>query len=280
MKKSITVLKTTLNIGLAEPVKLLHITDTHIALDDEGNDSGRYKCFDNDFENCSIEYYFQAVEYAKQNNLTILHTGDFLDFLSRRNFEFADKYLIPLDCIYAAGNHDFCHCVGKAVEDYEYKWHYIKQSAPHLNNNLYFYSRIIGGVNIVTLDNGYYLISEGQLECLKAEVAKGYPIVLAMHVPIFNKQQAEYKIAMGDTCVYMMAPSKEYLDTYPEYRRRQQTPDEATLKAVEYIKSEPLIKAVIAGHNHLNFEEQLDNGIPQITTHGSFAGYVREITLI
>ena len=80
MKKPITVLKTTLNIGIQEPVKLLHITDTHIALDDEGNDSGRYKCFDRDYENCSIDYYFQAVEYAKQNNLTILHTGDFFRF--------------------------------------------------------------------------------------------------------------------------------------------------------------------------------------------------------
>ncbi|MBQ2704136.1 MAG: metallophosphoesterase [Clostridia bacterium] len=280
MKKPITVLKTTLNIGIQEPVKLLHITDTHIALDDEGNDSGRYKCFDRDYENCSIDYYFQAVEYAKQNNLTILHTGDFLDFISERNLDFADKYLMPLDCIYAAGNHDFCHCVGKAKEDYEYKWHYIKQSAPHLKNNLYFYSRIIGGVNVVTLDDSYYLISDAQIECLKAEVAKGYPIVLAMHVPFYAPNQAKLQKEKGEECAFMVAAPQECLNSYREVRRLQQTPDEATLRAVEYIKNEPLIKAIITGHNHKNCEEIIGDGKIQITTAGNFDGYVREITII
>ena len=57
MKKSLTVLKTTINVGLDSPVKLLHVTDTHIALDDDGKDCGRKRIFDKDFENCSIEYF-------------------------------------------------------------------------------------------------------------------------------------------------------------------------------------------------------------------------------
>ena len=43
----------------------------------------------------------------------------------------------------------------------------------------------IGGVNIVVMDDSYYQISEGQIDMIKAEVAKGYPIILCMHIPFF-----------------------------------------------------------------------------------------------
>ncbi len=269
------IINTTLEIGIEKPFKLLHITDTHITFDDDGNQHQRQSCFNNDYENCCIHYFMQVLNYAKENSLTVLNTGDFLDFLSEGNFRFADKYLSQLDCIYAAGNHDFCHCVGKAKEDYEYKWEMISKSAPHLPNNLYFYSRVINGVNIVTLDNSYYLITEGQLELLKAEVARGLPIILGVHVPFYTPKLA----ALLGTPAYVVAAPKELLATYSESRRAQQTPDAATLKAVEYIHSEPLIKAIVAGHTHCNFEDTLRSGKPQIVTHGTFAGFVREITI-
>lgn len=135
--------------------------------------------------------FFQAVEYAKRNNMLIWCTCDVIDFFSQENFDFIDKYLNAVDYIYAAGNHDFCHRLGQAKEDYAYKWKKISEIAPHIKNNLYFYSRIINGINIVTMDNSYYFITEGQIEALKAEVAKGYPIILAMHVPIYTKKIAE-----------------------------------------------------------------------------------------
>lgn len=280
MERELKIIKTTIDIGLGYEVRFLHITDSHIALDDPGKESLRYKCFDRDFENCSIEYFHMACEYAKRNNLFMLNTGDFLDFLSERNFEFADKYLVPTDTVYAAGNHDFCHCVGLAKEDYEYKWTQIKRSAPHLPNNLYFYSRIIDGVNFVTLDDTYYLMTDGHIELLKAEAARGYPIVLGIHNPLFNKSQADRIIANGNPCAYVVGAPQEYLDKYPPDRKAQQTPDAATLRVIDYIYGEPMIKAIIAGHTHINFEETLKNGVPQITTAGSFDGYVREITLI
>ncbi len=277
--KDLHVLQTTIKIGLPTPVKLLHVTDTHIALDDD-RVSNRAACFDKDFENCSHVYFFQALEYAREKGIPMLHTGDLIDFLSENNFAFVDKYLSDVDYIYAAGNHDFCHWVGEAVEDYAYKWEMIKRSAPHFKSNLYFDSRVIGGVNIVTMDDSYYLISDGQVEMLKAEVAKGLPVVLAMHVPLYTKALADDEMTRNP-CAYVTAAPEEYLVRYPEHRRLQQTPDEATLRAVDYIENEPMIKAVITGHNHCNFEDILPGiGIPQITTHGSYAGYVRELTLV
>jgi hypothetical protein len=37
---------------------------------------------------------------------------------------------------------------------------------------------------------------------------------------------------------------------------------------------------IFSGHTHINFEDALDGGTPQITTSGSYKGYVREVTLI
>ena len=190
-----------------------------------------------------------------------------------------EQTLATVDCIYAAGNHDFCHFVGRAIEDYQYKWENLRRVQPHVKQNLYFDSRIVGGVNIVTLDDGYYLFSKGQEEMLRAEAAKGYPILLCMHVPLYTPQLAE-KILEKNVCAYVTGAPREMFTRYPNDRRLQQAPNRETLEMIDYIKSEPMIRGIIAGHVHLNFEEPLENGVMQICTHAGYAGYAREITLI
>lgn len=270
------IIKNTIKIGIEKPFKLLHMTDTHIT---HGDPTGwnRKGTFDVDYDGCTEDYFFKALNYAKENNMPILHTGDIIDFFSEENFEFIDKHLKDVDYIYAAGNHDFCHFLGRAKEDYDYKWEKIKDIAPHIKNNLYFYSRVINGVNIVTMDNSYYFIDNGQLEALKAEVAKGYPIILAMHIPFYT--EALRATAEEDKIVYAIAAPEEVVAEYTPERRMQMAPDRQTLEAVEYIKNEPMIKALITGHRHLNLEEMISEGLPQFVTHGTFAGYVREFSI-
>lgn len=276
---SLNILKTTINIGIKSPIKILHVTDTHIAKEDPTG-WGREKLFDTAYDGSNEDYAAEIKQYVKDNKMLMLHTGDFIDFFSEANFKITDEYFSDIDYVYAAGNHDFCHFLGKAAEDYEYKWAQIGQIAPHIKSNLYFDSKLVGGVNIVTIDNSYYLFTEGQLELLKAEVAKGYPIIIGVHVPIFNDEQANSILETGNNCAYLCGAPTELLATYPEDRRIQQTPDAPTLKMIEYIKSQPLIKAIIAGHTHKNFEEKLTDSLVQYTTDGSFRGYVREITIM
>ena len=130
----------------------------------------------------------------------------------------------------------------------------------------------------MTLDNSYYRIEEAQVDMLRAEAAKGIPIVLCMHVPLYADAIAEREMKINPCC-YVVAAPKALTDTYPEDRRLQQAPDAATLKAVEYIKSEPAIKLLVTGHNHHNYDVVLESGLRQITTDGSYNGVVREITL-
>ena len=281
--ENLQIIKTTINIGIEKPVKVLHITDTHLTLNDSGEpDLSRHFKFNTETEEKAIPYYMQAIAYAKENNLPLLHTGDMLDFLSDGNFSFLEKHLNDMDYMYAAGNHDFCHCVGEATEDYAYKWEQMKRIAPHIKSNLYFDSRIIGGVNFVTLDNSYYLMTKGQEELLQAEAAKGYPIILAMHIPLYTPKMAEIIIneRSKSGVASMMGAPEEILATYPEFRRVQQSPDAETLHMIDYIKNEPLIKALIVGHTHINFEEQVTENMMQYATHSTYAGFAREITII
>ena len=275
--KKLNIIQTRIPIGLEKTLRFLHVTDTHITRDDPSGRRRREEIFNVDYENCAEDYFLQAVAYAKQENIPILHTGDMIDFLSKGNFDFIDRYFSDLDYIYAAGNHDFCHWVGRAKEDYAYKWEKIKEIAPHIGCNLYFDSRVIGGVNFVTLDDSYYLISDAQTEMLRAEAARGYPIVLAMHVPLYTEAFAA-ATTQSNPCAYLTGAPEELLRSYPEDRRLQQTPDEATLRAIAYIKSEPSIKAIITGHLHRNLEDTVA-GKPQIATKGSYEGEVRECIL-
>ena len=48
----------------------------------------------------------------------------------------------------------------------------------------------------------------------------------------------------------MVATPEKLMTGYSEYRYRQQKADEITLETVDYIKRQPLIKAIFCGHIH------------------------------
>jgi len=51
---------------------------------------------------------------------------------------------------------------------------------------------------------------------------------------------------------------------YDDHRFRQQRPDQITLDTIEYIRTEPLVKAVLTGHLHFNHQAKLTESIPQV----------------
>ena len=89
----LNIIKTTIEIGLEEPVHILHTTDTHLSLCDERDNERkqalalhRKKCFND--ENGSVEKYLEeTLEYGKKNCDLIIHTGDLIDFVSEANID-------------------------------------------------------------------------------------------------------------------------------------------------------------------------------------------------
>ncbi|MBQ9511077.1 MAG: metallophosphoesterase [Clostridia bacterium] len=281
---NLNITHTTLEIGAIAPIKLLHITDAHtcLAYDDEGEkltNLARRRAVNAFGGVGNPEKNFMAsIEYAKKQAELVACSGDMYDFLSRANFDFLDDALSQVDYIYAAGNHDFCTAPGADVEDGPFKARQMKLVAPHIKNDMIFYSRIINGINLICLDDSYYQFYGGQLEMLKKEAEKGLPIVLFMHNPIYTKELAEEQMKKGD-CAYVVEPPKELRARYPKDRADYQRATEETEKTVEYIKNQPLIKAIFAGHLHCNFETAIDGGVMQYITGGLFFGDAREITI-
>ena len=71
---------------------------------------------------------------------------------------------------------------------------------------------------------------------------------------------------------------EEALAAYSPERRIQQTADGPTRAFVDYVQHQPLIRAVLAGHVHHDFETRLPGGAMQLITGGGFRGCAREIT--
>ena len=181
--KSLKIDELTIKIGAEKPFKVLHVTDSHLARFDPEKPCTRFENIRDDIDT----YFADSCDFCRENNMIMLHTGDVVDFVSEANFEYMKKCFDGVDYICATGNHEFCHWVGDATENQQYKWRMLSSVGKHFRCNMHFDSRVVNGVNFVTLDNGYYMFTEGQLEMLRAEVARGLPIILCMHTPIYSE---------------------------------------------------------------------------------------------
>ena len=243
-----------IKVGAEKPFRFLHMSDTHFTLADERDDKRK-----NDLAKQRSQWHSDAEEisaeveaFAKEHQLLIAHTGDYIDFVSEANLDRLRKFTEDNDVFMAAGNHEFSLYVGEAFEDADYRNRSLGRVQSCASNNIRFDSRKINGVNLIAIDNGYYLFDREQLEALKREAEYGLPMILFMHTPLYDKEL--YQIMGENNCLkeasYLVATPEELTKHYSEYRRRQQTADGITRDTVEYIKNQPLIKAIFCGHIH------------------------------
>ncbi len=282
------LLHTTVEIGLEEPFRVLHLTDSHICR--AGAEDGERKMklakqraavFDEEGPGSAEKNLREQLAYADENDLPILYTGDFCDFVSGANLAYMREALFQRTCLMAAGNHEYSLYVGEAFEDEAYKMQSFARVQSFCGNDLRFTARVVGGVNFIALDNGYYLVNEKQLTQLRAEAAKGLPMVLMLHNPLYTPELAQLSMqVMNSPCAYLMGAPDALVDTYPENRARQQRADAATRRFMDYVLHEPLIRAVLAGHLHHHAQTQLPNGAMQYVTGGGFRGCAREVCFL
>ena len=86
-----------------------------------------------------------------------------------------------------------------------------------------------------------------------------------MHNPLYAPDIYEEAMSRG-SIAYLTGVPAELMTGYDDYRLRQQTADDITLETIEYIKSEPLIKAIFTGHVHYDFESELTPNLKQYAT--------------
>lgn len=263
------IIENRFSIGAQKPFEIIHISDTHLTFADSRDDAKknrlaekRRKSFPNAWTNIS-----EVTEYSNEKKIPVMCTGDLIDFVSVLNLEKARRITSSSDVFTSAGNHEFSLYVGEAFEDEAYKNQSLEKVQASFSNDIIFSSRIINGVNFVALDNSYYLVSAPLLQKLRNEVKKDYPVVLMLHVPLFTKELYDcqiYERGCGDAGL-MCVPS-ELMKNYSAYRLKQQTPDDATKEAFDYIANEKNIRLILTGHLHYDFETVLPAGLKQIIT--------------
>ncbi len=261
------IIHTTLHVGATAPFTAIHASDTHLTYADMRD--GQRKA---DLVAWRLPSFPHAEatlaelgKLSKELNAPILHTGDLMDYVSLANLEAVKAFTDTHDVYMATGNHEFSLYVGEAKEDAAYRNQSLPAVQACFGNNIRMGSRVINGVNFVALDNGYYLFEPEQFEFLKSEVGKGLPIVLMMHTPLY--EPALYEIMMGRCpCAYLAGVPEEMMQRYPEDRYIQQLADEVTLEVMEYIAKEPLVKAILTGHLHFDYESVYAERVPQIVT--------------
>ena len=279
-------LHTTISIGLEHAFRALHLSDSHICLTDARDGERKVRLaesrgahFDDGVAGRTERLLNEQLAYADANDLPILYTGDFCDFVSMKNLEYMRDTLGKRNCFMAAGNHEYSLYVGEAFEDEAYKMRSFDLVQSWCGNDLRFASRVMSGVNFVAVDNVYYDFTARQLELLRTQVARGLPIVMMMHTPLYTPDLYEFVMKeLRQPCAYLAGVPVRCMETYPPDRRIQQEPTPDTLAFIEYVYQQPLIRAVLAGHLHYDFDTRLPGGIMQYVTGGGFRDCAREIT--
>jgi len=272
-----------INVGAEKPFAVLHSGDHHLCLCDERNDERKQKlaanranAFTGGHPECLAAQAEEFFAYAADNALPIMYTGDFIDFTSYANFDYARKLFSSADAFMCAGNHEYSRYVGEAWEDEEYKAVSFEEVlASYPNNNIWYDECVINGVRFVAIDNNYYYILPEQFERFRAACSDGMPVVLLVHTPLYSKDIFGQVTDGTDRPAYppyLFGCPEEFLRNLDDHRYRQQKPDEITLEFVRFCNETPNLKAVFAGHHHKVILSKLDSGIPQIVSGGGANG--------
>lgn len=263
--------KTTIDLGLEKPVKILQITDIHLTYANEFDTEfhqnfmkERYEVFYNEGSkppHTPKEYFELAIKYAKENDCLLVITGDAYDILTKENVSVYKSIVKGVDLMFTPGGHEHqWRCVRVMEEPYPY----IEETRPKVQeifkeHDLDLTSRVINGVNIVCMDNSLDYYSPRTLELFKAELEKGLPIVVFSHDPVWDKML-------------------EHKSPYHPNVRLTEKDYKASHETIDILLNNPQVIATFAGHNHVDMEKEI-NGKTHYSTAGLFKGIAREITI-
>jgi len=261
--------------GATKPFSILHISDTHLTEAYPGESEWtrrRAKQRSKVFGGHQEESLRDSLVWAKQHVDYVIHTGDLIDFQSEANFDLVRKYYGKYTGTITGslGNHEFFCGQAKAQETDAFKKEMAAKLAEVYPFDISLQSTVVNGVNFVTLDNVYGTVTAEQATRFEDEAKKCLPIVLCMHCPI-------------DTPNIRRAASKywkrEDLKTFPDVTNfKLRCSDSVTKDFIAYLKSLPLLKAILAGHYHITVADRFSPTAMEYLVGGNFIFHGQEIT--
>lgn len=276
------ILKSQLDLGLVQPIRILQVSDCHL--------SG---CCEEDSEKAKAKSKKKTAEFLKETGGVtqeqrlkealdlsaeydaLVLTGDIADSPSRANLELLASMLEGRRYLYTFGNHDY-YTYDSDSGNADDRERFLDDFLRFLPCDPTMDSLQVGGVNLVALDDSLAQFSALQLEFLKAEAAKGLPILLFLHLPLYSPTFVPQAYEWWDSSMCVGTPADvlaAHGETDPKMRAEVET-----LLMLDYIREEPLIKAIFASHLHFSDEAEV-LGKPQFVNKPCYLGSAREILI-
>lgn len=258
-----------INAGAEKPFSVLHITDTHLtfANPDEPESVQDYRRVRTDlFGDRQFEALKDSIRWAKINTDYLVHTGDLIDFVSDGNLIAVQEAFGPDagNIFGSIGNHEYWTPLAPSPSGAEC----FERCAKAYPYSLHFGSQVINGVNFVSIDDARKDVTQDQVEAFAKEVKKGLPIILLVHVPFPTP--------------HIVAASRKYWKWNSKFRNGVDSPWSFGKRGrdfIAYLKTEPLLKGILAGHLHITVEERFSPTAVQYLVAGNFGFTGREVLI-
>ncbi|MDD3470204.1 MAG: metallophosphoesterase, partial [Thermoguttaceae bacterium] len=276
---------------LTRPVKLFMLTDTHLYMDDERGQAftsysqrmagayNRTKHWQTGEATMPSQCFEASLAEAKRYQAdAILLTGDILSFPSEAGVDWLCAKLSEtgIPYYYIAGNHDW-HYEGLPGSDTELRaeWASKRLGPLYQNRNPLGYAVSVGGVRLLMMDDSTNEIVPEQLTLLQEEIARGEPILLFMHIPLYAPgRPIDYACGHPD---WNAAHDVNYA-----IERRERWPQAGhsltTHSFYQQVVTSPNILGVFTGHVHVQTFD-LVHGKPLVTVRANAEGAFQTIEL-
>lgn len=271
------------DLGLEKPFSVMHISDVHLSsayLHESESKQTLQRRRNRTFGGNQEAALMDSLAWAKANVDYVVVTGDLIDWQSEANFDLVKKYFGE-GMTGSMGNHEFSPDMWLSSVKEEPTEAYKDMTRSKLQEvypfDVRFSSRIVNGVNFVTLDDVYGYVVREQVNLFREEVKKGLPIVLCMHVPFYTD-----KLWLATRRFWDRA-NKKFMDGAvppPSGDYGFQKEDPVTRDFIAYLKQEPLLKAILAGHVHFTMEDRFSPTAMEYLIGGNFLYQAREILFV
>lgn len=268
--------------GASAPFKALHFSDTHLNFWDVQDFFGNPKKEEHFGQRWvrfpqALNSLYATIDYAASRNLMMLHTGDLMDWNTRANRNVVERNLKGRDFFYAIGNHEYHSSQGKQPEMTHAEARDAMRKA--VGNDLTVASKVVNGVNIVAFDNGEMRLREETVARVKAEFAKGLPVVLMCHIPpTYTPKFLENGLAMKRQILRGQGVPEEQLAKMRKSGPIEPHYDERTREFYGWLREQKALKAILCGHTHVEEQDWFSETAQMYVAGGNYEGCGYEVT--
>lgn len=271
-----------LPVGATKPFGALHLSDTHLNFWDVGDFCGnkprerycarRWVRFPQ-----ALQSFYASIDYASERGLVMLHTGDLLDWNTRANRSVLARAVKGVDVHYAIGNHEYHSSESSKIPQMTHPE--ARRSLEGIfGASLTVSSRTVNGVNFVAYDNGEVNLREETVSGVKAEFAKGLPVVLMCHIPpVYTKRFLDNAVVSRRNILLGQGEDESAIAALPYPEPIEGRYDERTRRFYDWLRDQRQLKAILCGHTHVEERDRFSDTADMIVAGGNYEGCAREI---